>query len=128
MVHTAVETQASRPIWFIHGAINSRTHAFSDEVRELAERHPNLRMHIRYSDPTEADRRHGLHDDEGFIDMALVRSLVREPDADFYFCGPKPLMINLYQGLLTWGVPASQVHYEFFGPVEELEVAAASPA
>ena len=126
MVHAAVETQPARPIWFIHGAINSRTHAFSDEVRELADRHPNLRVHVRYSEPTEDDRRRGYHDDEGVIDVALLRSLIGEPAADFYFCGPKPMMIGLYQGLLEFGAPASQVYYEFFGPAEELEPDAAS--
>ncbi len=121
MAHTATETQPARPIWFIHGAINGQTHAFDAEVRALAHRYPNLRVHVRYSDPTEADRRRGGHEDEGFIDMKLVRSLVKQPDADFYFCGPKPLMIGLYQGLQAWDVPASQIHYEFFGPAEELQ-------
>ena len=45
--------------------------------------------------------------------------------ADYYFCGPKPFMVNVYQGLVSWAVPASQVHFEFFGPREELEQAVA---
>ena len=126
MVHTAVEAHPERPIWFIHGAINGQTHAFSDEVRELAERHPNLRVHVRYSDPTDEDQRRGFHDDAGYIDMDLVRLLVKQPDADVYFCGPRPMMIKLYQGMKSWGVPDSQVHYEFFGPAGDLEEAAVS--
>ncbi len=121
MVHTAVEKHPNRTIWFIHGAINGQTHAFGQEVRRLAHQYSNLQIHFRYSGPTEADQWQGGYDDEGVIDMTLVKSLVKRPDADFYFCGPKPMMINLYQGLIAWGVPESQIHYEFFGPAEELE-------
>ena len=41
--------------------------------------------------------------------------------ADYYFCGPKPFMVNIYHELLKWGIPGSQVHFEFFGPRQELE-------
>ncbi|MFH1499819.1 MAG: oxidoreductase, partial [Verrucomicrobiota bacterium] len=58
---------------------------------------------------------------EGMIDAELIESMVPERDADFYFCGPKPFMVTIYQHLLEWGVPASQVHLEFFGPKQELE-------
>jgi nitric oxide dioxygenase len=45
--------------------------------------------------------------------------------ADYYFCGPKPFMVNIYHELLAWGIPGNQVHFEFFGPREELERKAA---
>ena len=99
MLHAAVETQPDRPIWFIHGALNGDTHAFGEEVRALARCHRNVRVHVRYSEPTDVDRRDGLFEDEGFVDIQLVCELVTQPDADFYFCGPKPMMVKLYQGL-----------------------------
>jgi nitric oxide dioxygenase len=45
-------------------------------------------------------------------------------DADYYFCGPQPFMVSIYHDLIKWGIPASQVHFEFFGPRQELEKAA----
>jgi nitric oxide dioxygenase len=33
-------------------------------------------------------------------------------------------MVSIYHELLKWGIPASQVHFEFFGPRQELERAA----
>lgn len=42
-------------------------------------------------------------------------------DADYYFCGPKPFMVAVYHDLLKWGIPSAQVHFEFFGPKQELE-------
>jgi len=30
-------------------------------------------------------------------------------------------MENIYHELLAWGIPPAQVHFEFFGPRQELE-------
>jgi nitric oxide dioxygenase len=54
--------------------------------------------------------------------------MLPERDADYYFCGPKPFMMGIYHNLLKWGIPASQVHFEFFGPRQELEGAVAEAA
>jgi nitric oxide dioxygenase len=36
--------------------------------------------------------------------------------------------MGIYHNLLKWGIPASQVHFEFFGPRQELEGAKAEAA
>jgi nitric oxide dioxygenase len=124
MLHAALAAEDDRPVWFIHGALNGDTHAFGEEVRSLAARHPRLRVHVRYCTPARQDRQLQGCDSEGFIDVPLLRSLLGTPDADVYFCGPKPFMASLHAGLLNWGVPAPQLHYEFFGPAEALAAAA----
>lgn len=48
-------------------------------------------------------------------------SLLPRRDADYYFCGPQPFMVSLYHDLMKWAIPASQVHFEFFGPRQERE-------
>ena len=53
---------------------------------------------------------------KGLIDAELLEDMLPERDADYYFCGPKPFMVGIYHNLLKWGIPASQVHFEFFGP------------
>lgn len=121
MLLTALEAMPGRQIFFVHAALNGRTHAFRDTVRELKAKYPNLSVHYRYSEATEEDRTIGSHDSDGFVDAQLIESLVPNRDADYYFCGPKPFMVNIYHHLLEWGVPATQVHLEFFGPKQELE-------
>ncbi len=121
MLLAALEAMPERQIFFVHAAINGRTHAFRDTVRALKAKHPNLSVHYRYSEPTEEDRARNGHDSAGFVDAQLIESLVPDRDADYYFCGPKPFMVNIYHQLLEWGIPASQVHFEFFGPKQELE-------
>ena len=38
------------------------------------------------------------------------------------------MMAGVYDGLLTWGVKPEQLHYEFFGPEQELTRQPALPA
>lgn len=123
MLESVLVEQPQREVIFIHGALNGRTHAFREHLRDLATGHPKLKLHVRYSKPAEEDRAAGWHDSEGFIDAALIESLVPRRDCDYYFCGPKPFMAVIYRQLLAWGIPGSQVHFEFFGPRQELEAA-----
>lgn len=129
MLHSALETQPARKIYFVHAAINGQMHAFADEVHKVARAHSNVIVHFRYSDPTDQDRRRERFDSEGFVDMKLIGTLLKGNfSADFYFCGPKPFMAAMFQGLSAQGVPAGAMHYEFFGPAEALQPAAGAKA
>jgi nitric oxide dioxygenase len=121
MLYSVVESMPERPVYFIHAALNGRTHAFRQTIRDLASQHQNLNVHYRYNEATDEDRAPGGCDSEGFVDGLLIESLIPGRDADYYFCGPKPFMVNIFHQLLEWGIPASQVHFEFFGPRQELE-------
>ena len=118
---SALEAMPYRRIYFIHAALSGGTHAFRDVVDKLAASHPNLKVHYRYSEPTIEDRAARRCDSEGFVDGELIESLLSDRDADYYFCGPKPFMVNTYHQLLEWGIPGNQVHLEFFGPRQDLE-------
>lgn len=120
MLESVVTAQPERKVVFIHGALNGRTHAFRNRVNALALNFPQLTVHYRYNEVTEEDRARGFPPSEGFIDAELIESLVPDRDCDYFFCGPKPFMSSIYQQLLAWGIPGSQVHFEFFGPKQEL--------
>jgi nitric oxide dioxygenase len=120
MLHAACARNDGREILFLHAAVNGATHAFRREVLDLGEQNPNLRVHFRYSNPTAGDREQELADSEGFIDAALLRSLLESRDAAFYFCGPRPFMLGVHRALTSLGIDASDLHYEFFGPKQEL--------
>ena len=124
ILKAAVEAQLDREIIFVHGCLNEDVQPFKAVIEALAEKHRNLTVHYRYSDPEAGGAGREGNCSTGFVDAALIESFVPDRHADYYFCGPKPFMINIYQDLLKWGVPASQVHFEFFGPREELEEAA----
>lgn len=123
MLEAALQANPDRRIIFIHGARNGRTHAFGPQLRDLAAKHPGLTIHFRFSSPDGEDLRDQPHHSEGRIDAALIESLVPSKDGDFYFCGPKLFMGAVYRQLLAWGIPGPRIHFEFFGPREELETA-----
>jgi nitric oxide dioxygenase len=120
MFKSLLHQETAAPIHFIHAARNSRTHALADEVRELAAERPNVRVHVRYDTPEEDDLRDGRCDGTGFVDGEFLRSWLPTNDADFYFCGPRPFMQSVYRELQGWGVDESRLHFEFFGPRQEI--------
>lgn len=124
ILKTTLDAMPDREIILIHGCLTSEVQPFKAVIDEFAAKHPNFHAHYRYSDLTEGDTLPDGNCSTGFVDAALIESMVPGRHADYYFCGPKPFMINIYQDLLLWGIPAAQVHFEFFGPRQELEKAA----
>lgn len=122
MLQAAVETMQNREIIFIHGVLDPEVQPFKKVIDELDEKHSNLKIHYRYSNIDDLkDLSDNKNISTGFIDALLIESLVSQHDADYYFCGPKPFMMNVYHELMVWGIPTSQVHLEFFGPLQELK-------
>jgi nitric oxide dioxygenase len=120
LAHHRVEV----PIYFVHAARNGRVHALADEVRRIAAEMPNIRTHFRYDAPHADDLKNKLCDSAGFVDRAFLREWLPTNDADFYFCGPKPFMTGVFRALKEWEVDESRIHFEFFGPRQEITSAA----
>jgi len=116
-----LDAMPDREIIFIHGSLNEGVQAFKSVVDGLAQKYPNLKAHYRYSDAPATERKGSSS--TGFINAELIESFLPGRDADYYFCGPQPFMVGIYHDLLKWGIPPAQVHFEFFGPRQELEAA-----
>lgn len=120
IMKSALESMPERQVIFVHGCLNEDVQPFKKVIDNLSEKHQNLKIHYRYSDPETDGIKRENNCSTGFVDAKLIESFVPDRQADYYFCGPKPFMINIYQDLLKWGIPSNQVHFEFFGPREEL--------
>ena len=120
MLNAIVRVGSGRPTWFIHGARNKREHAFHEHHRRVSEQHKNVNMHVRYSQPSPEDVAGADYDDEGHVEIELIKRLVPHKECDFYLCGPSPFMESVFGGLLKWGVHETRIHYEFFGPASGL--------
>jgi len=118
---SALEAFPKRNIILVHAALNENVQAFSKQVTTLTKQHKNLKVYNRYS---EAGNRTDASS-TGLVTARYMEDLLPTRDADYYFCGPQPFMVGIYHDLIKWGIPASQVHFEFFGPRQELEGAAA---
>ena len=123
ILKATLNAMPDREIILIHGCLNDDVQPFKPFIDQLTLEHPNLKAHYRYSDMAQDDVLAEENCSAGMVDAELIESLIPNRHADYYFCGPKPFMVNIYQDLLVWGIPASQVHFEFFGPREALEQA-----
>ena len=120
MLYAALEAQPGREVIFIQCALNSAVRPFAEELVALQRDYTNLCTHLRLSEPSESDRHQGDYDSEGFLDAALLDELLGERHADFYLCGPAPMLKHAWQLLKARGVDEADIHFEFFGPAGDL--------
>lgn len=121
ILHTALEEMPGRPVILVHASLHEGVQAFGRTLDDLAAQHKNLIVRHCYNLPPPAGVARLPHAVNGMLDAALIESLLPGRDGDYYFCGPKPFMVNIYHQLLAWGIPPAQVHFEFFGPRQDLE-------
>jgi nitric oxide dioxygenase len=115
MLETAAPT--GREIHFIHAAKHGGVHAFRDRVQALAEQHDNVQLFYVYDEARDGDEPHAT----GRVTRDILEQRIpADRDVDLYFLGPKPFMQSIYAESLALGIPAQRLHYEFFGPREEL--------
>ncbi|RJL21165.1 NO-inducible flavohemoprotein [Paracoccus siganidrum] len=103
------------PVYYVHGTTGRATHALDPQIRHLARRHGRTTVATFYEQPDPAG---GAND--GLITLDWLRDNVPLSDADIYLCGPKPFLRHFVSGLVGEGIPASRIHYEFFGPADEV--------
>jgi ferredoxin len=60
------------------------------------------------------------------LGVPVVDQLGAPRDADFYLCGPPAFLNGLTAALKSWGVPATRIYTEIFGPVEAITPGIAS--
>ncbi|MGG1662034.1 NO-inducible flavohemoprotein [Brevibacillus sp. NRS-1366] len=121
MLTTLVNSQPARTVTFIHAAQNGSLHAMKAYVEELARNHPQLSYYWCYEKPTDRDREQHAFHKEGYVDLSWLQQVISKKEASYYFCGPLPFMKAINRALKEWGVPAEDIHYEFFGPAGSLE-------
>jgi len=103
-------------IFFVHSTKNSQLHALKAYLKEVASRYPSLHSHVVYTSPLPEDNLGADYDSTQRVSVELLKKLLPSNQAEFYFCGPLQFQNDLRRQLLEWGVPASSIHYEFFGP------------
>ncbi|MFP5106081.1 NO-inducible flavohemoprotein [Neobacillus sp. C211] len=120
MLKTVVEVQPERKVTFVHAAVNGNVHALRDEVEEVSKLE-NVHSYFFYDSPTEEDRKNNRFDVEGYVTREWLKENITTKDADFYFCGPVPFMKAINRSLKELGVNQERIHFEFFGPMGNLE-------
>jgi PAS domain S-box-containing protein len=119
MLEAVVQSGSNLPVFYVHSALNSGTHAMGAHVRELADGRPNIHVASFYSNPSPADVPCQHFDHAGRITVDWLRANT-PADADYFICGPVPFLRAFVTGLPPSGVALDRIHYEFFGEVEKL--------
>lgn len=105
--------------YYVHGALNSKTHAMDKHVRQIAKQHGKMSVMTFYSNPTTQDVCGQTHDQDGYISPEWLSANTPFHNADFYLCGPKPFLRIMVNELAARGIETDRIHYEFFGPTDE---------
>ncbi len=120
MLEAIIEKHPELPVHYAHGTLDGSTHAMGDHVRQLADGRPNVRTTVFYQHPRGEDTAGRDFDRNGLIDEVWLRTETPIDDADYFLCGPRPMLRTLVTALSMAGLPANRIHYEFFGPADEL--------
>lgn len=120
MIESLVATAPEASVHYIHGTHNNATHAMREHVRSLAAKAPNARATFFHQTPDSDEVAGRDYDHEGIItsDWLVANTPVR--DAAYFICGPRPFLRAMIAGLSLAGVSSDRIHYEFFGPADEL--------
>ena len=109
MYQTIANVSPERPVAFLHSARTRGHQAFHKVLNSLTETLPNTKYEVLYSE-----------EGDGFINREFLAKHVAE-GSDIYVCGPTPFMQAVISALVANGVAEDKIHFEFFGPAEELQ-------
>lgn len=106
-------------IRWLHACEQGALHAFKEDIRAKSRQHAQLQSRIWYRIPADGDIQGEDYDFAGTLDLERVTDLI-PANAHYYFCGPLGFMKAVKAQLLALGVPAGRMHYEVFGPHQDL--------
>lgn len=115
MLRHLLRTGSRREIRYLHAARHGGAHAMRDGLRQMQERHTQLRAHVCYEAPRAEDVLDRDYQQQGRLQLSQLREMTLLPDADYYLCGPVGFMLAQRASLLDLGVAAERVHFEVFG-------------
>jgi nitric oxide dioxygenase len=106
---------------FVHGTRDGSTHAMGARVRDIAAASGGrITAHVFYETPRETEAVGRDYDETGRVTVDWLERNTPVGQADYYLCGPRGFLRTFVSGLAHTGVPAPRIHYEFFGPADEL--------
>lgn len=104
-----------RPVHFYYGARTAKDLFYLHEIKEVGNQLPDFKFVPCLSEETTADwESMGVAGDFGFVTDVVERREADMDAAEFYLCGPPP-MVDAAMALLDGaGVPIDQVHFDKF--------------
>ncbi|MFD1205932.1 NO-inducible flavohemoprotein [Sporosarcina contaminans] len=110
MYETIAKETPERQVAFLHSARTRKHQAFDQTLRDMNESLPNSTYEVLYSE-----------EGDGFINAEFLSKYAIK-GSDVYVCGPTPFMNAVISALHEIGFTDDKIHFEFFGPAEQLEL------
>lgn len=120
MLEWLVDQGADQPIHYIHGTHDRTTHAMRRHIRALAARGAAVEVTDFHQTPLADEIAGQDYDLAGLITDEWLLAKTPTASADYYICGPRPFLRAAVSALSLAGVASNRIHYEFFGPADEL--------
>ena len=105
------ESGSQRRVITLHADRSAASLTLADQVRDSIDRLPQGELHLWLDSTVDSPEEFGAR--QGRMDIAQADI---PQDADVVLCGPLPFMQAARSALIEAGVPATQIHYEIFGP------------
>jgi nitric oxide dioxygenase len=120
MLEWLVAQGARQPVHYIHGTHDRDSHAMRDHIRALAAQGHAVQVSDFHQSPLPDEVAGRDYDQAGLITDDWLLAHTPGAEADYYICGPRPFLRAAVLALSRAGVPSGRIHYEFFGPADEL--------
>ncbi|MBH0063270.1 NO-inducible flavohemoprotein [Pseudoalteromonas sp. NZS71] len=114
MLETLLSDNSNQEIMYLHACENTQQHSFSKYLNELNAVYNRLQTMTWFNQVTEDA------DFTGLMNLNAVQAQLPLSNGDFYLCGPAGFMAFIKNQLLELGVKNEQIHYEVFGPHQDL--------
>lgn len=120
MLETIAARHPALPTYYVHGTHDRETHAMRDHVRSLAAQKATIQVADFHQTPLPGEVEGQDYDHPGLITEEWLIANTPVGEADYYICGPRPFLRAAVAALSLAGVASGRIHYEFFGPADEL--------
>lgn len=114
MLQTLLSDTSNQAVTYLHACENSQQHSFNQFLAEQAATHERLNYYTWFNQGGEGA------DFIGLMNISAVAQQLPLVDGDFYICGPSGFMAAIKQQLLALDVDAARIHYEVFGPHQDI--------
>lgn len=123
IIKTALKAEPNSKCYLIYANRDEESVIFEEELKALEASHDNFKVIYTLDNPKGAWMGH-----RGFLTKEMVSETARQelglnyPVAQYYTCGPSPMMDVVVEALKSIGVRDDNVHTEYFTAVTKKEV------
>ena len=114
MLETLLSDNSNQAIMYLHACENTQQHSFAKYLNGLNAVYNRLQTMTWFNQAVEGA------DFIGLMNLNAVQTQLPLTNGDFYLCGPAGFMAFIKNQLLELGVKNEHIHYEVFGPHQDL--------